>query len=211
MPKVSQQYRDTRRQTILTAARRCFQRDGFHETSMQDLFIESGLSAGAFYRYFASKDALILAIAEDNIRDVVAVIHTVVTDRAELSVGDALAEVVELVRRRTADAGLAGLAVQVWAESLRDTALAAEVRKLLTQLRRELVDIVTLHQAAGDLPAGVPAGDLAGVLIATLAGQILLLALLGPKAVSGVPDALRALWPNQAGPDGVSPVRVGRR
>lgn len=211
MPKVSQQYRDARQETILTAARRCFARDGFHETSMQDLFAESGLSAGAFYRYFASKDQLILAIAEDNIRDVVAVIHTVVTDRAELSVGDALAEVVELVRRRTADAGLAGLAVQVWAESLRDTALAAEVRKLLTQLRRELVDIVTLHQAAGDLPAGVPAGDLAGVLIATLAGQILLLALLGPKAVSGVPDALRALWPNQAGPDGVSPVRVGRR
>jgi AcrR family transcriptional regulator len=47
MPRVSQQYRDSRREQILAAARRCFLRDGFHETSMQDLFAESGLSAVA--------------------------------------------------------------------------------------------------------------------------------------------------------------------
>ncbi|HEY0718123.1 MAG TPA: helix-turn-helix domain-containing protein, partial [Streptosporangiaceae bacterium] len=53
MPKVTQQYRDARRDQILSAARRCFLRDGFHVTSMQDLFAESGLSSGAVYRYFA--------------------------------------------------------------------------------------------------------------------------------------------------------------
>ena len=65
MPKVTQQYRDARRDQILGAARRCFLRDGFHSTSMQDLFAEAGLSAGAVYRYFASKDEVIVAIAEE--------------------------------------------------------------------------------------------------------------------------------------------------
>ena len=73
MPKVSQQHRDARREQILAAARRCFLRDGFHATSMQDLFAESGLSSGAVYSYFASKDDVIEAIAEENIRGVLSV------------------------------------------------------------------------------------------------------------------------------------------
>ncbi len=44
MPKVTQQHMDARREQILDAARRCFLRDGFHSTSMQDLFAEAGLS-----------------------------------------------------------------------------------------------------------------------------------------------------------------------
>ncbi len=75
MPKVSQEYRDARREQILNAARRCFLRDGFHETSMQDLFAEAGLSSGAVYRYFPGKEDVILAIAEENMRDVVEMIH----------------------------------------------------------------------------------------------------------------------------------------
>jgi AcrR family transcriptional regulator len=71
MPRRSQEYRDARRQHILDAAKRCFVRNGFHETSMQDLFAEADLSAGAVYGYFASKDDVILAIAEENIHDVV--------------------------------------------------------------------------------------------------------------------------------------------
>jgi Bacterial regulatory proteins, tetR family len=43
VPKVSEEYRDARRSQILDAAKRCFLRDGFHETSMQDLFTEVGL------------------------------------------------------------------------------------------------------------------------------------------------------------------------
>ena len=70
MPKVTQQHRDARREQILAAARRCFLSDGFHATSMQDLFAASGLSSGAVYSYFASKDDVIVAIAEENMRGV---------------------------------------------------------------------------------------------------------------------------------------------
>src|SRR6516165_10545869 len=90
VPKVSQQYRDARRDQILDAARRCFLRDGFHATSMQDLFAEASLSSGAVYSYFTSKDDVIVAIAEENMRGVTEMIRTIATQRPVRSVGAVL-------------------------------------------------------------------------------------------------------------------------
>lgn len=53
-----------RRQEILDAARRAFVANGFDATSMQQIAVESGVSAGNIYRYFASKEALIGAVIE---------------------------------------------------------------------------------------------------------------------------------------------------
>src|ERR1700761_4592062 len=102
MPKISQQARDARRDQILSAARRCFLRDGFHSTSMQDLFAEAGLSAGAVYRYFASKDEVIAAIAEDNMRAVLAMISEVVDEDPGQSVGEVAAAVLTRVQAKDA-------------------------------------------------------------------------------------------------------------
>ena len=49
---------------ILGAAEKVFARSGFHTSSMDDIVEESGLSKGAVYWYFASKDDLIAALAE---------------------------------------------------------------------------------------------------------------------------------------------------
>src|ERR1700760_3380381 len=117
MPKVTQQYKDDRREQILAAARRCFLRGGFHATSMQDLFDEAGLSSGAVYRYFSSKDDMILAIADENMQDVVAMIHAVATHEPGTSVGAAIADILEIVQTTNARNGLGGLAVLVWAEA----------------------------------------------------------------------------------------------
>ncbi len=65
MPKVSDAHREARRHEIATAALRCFARKGFAATSMADIIAESGLSAGAIYGHYKSKDELItLAIME---------------------------------------------------------------------------------------------------------------------------------------------------
>ena len=56
MPRVSDEHLAARRQQILDAARACFLRNGFHATSMQDVIGEAGLSVGAVYRYFKSKN-----------------------------------------------------------------------------------------------------------------------------------------------------------
>src|ERR1700742_689922 len=119
MPKRSQEYRDARREQILSAAKRCYVRNGFHETSMQDLFAEAGLSSGAVYRYFASKDEVIMAIAEENTREVLAMMHAATAQPPGRSAGAALADALEVILARDSHEGLGGLVLLVWAEALR--------------------------------------------------------------------------------------------
>jgi AcrR family transcriptional regulator len=64
MPKVSDQHRERRRDQILNAALRCFAARGFQRTSMADIITESGLSAGAIYGHFGSKQEIMLSVAK---------------------------------------------------------------------------------------------------------------------------------------------------
>ena len=61
MPKVTDAHMEARRQQIMEAAQACFSRQGFHHTSIQDICQEAGLSPGAVYKYFSSKDHIITA------------------------------------------------------------------------------------------------------------------------------------------------------
>ena len=196
MPKVSEQYRDARRK-IMDAARRCFLRNGFRETSMQDLFAESGLSSGAFYRYFTGKDELIIAIAQDNFRDVLATIRTA-AEEAEGSLGHALANAIDLIDAKNAHNGQGIIAVQVWAEALRNPRLAAEFTALLKDVHTEISGMVRKQQDAGSLPEGVSADAIGSILLGTVPGYIVQVALMGTDAPTGVSDALRALWPSRS-------------
>jgi AcrR family transcriptional regulator len=195
VPKVTQQYLDARRDHILAAARRCFMRDGFHATSMQDLFAEAGLSSGAVYRYFASKDEMILAIAEENSREVLAMMRAAASRNPGRSAGAALADALESILTQHAQDGLGGLALLVWAEALRSPGLAEQFRDLFARLQADLAAVVRDHQRGGGLPGDVSAEAVAGVLLAVMPGCILQLALIGPETVADAPRAVRALWP----------------
>jgi AcrR family transcriptional regulator len=55
---------EERREQIITAAMAVFARHGFYEARMDDIVKESGLSKGALYWYFKSKDDIIAAIMD---------------------------------------------------------------------------------------------------------------------------------------------------
>lgn len=65
-PRVTDAHIEARRRGILTAAFRCFARDGLHGATMQEIAEEAGLSAGALYGYFEGKEALVRALAAEN-------------------------------------------------------------------------------------------------------------------------------------------------
>ncbi|MCW2539424.1 MAG: hypothetical protein JWN95_1149 [Frankiales bacterium] len=166
---------------------------------MRNLFEEAQLSSGAVYRYFASKDDVIVAIAEENMREVVALIHDAATERHDRSAGVAMAAALEIVQAKHATHGLGGLAVLAWAEALRNPNVADQFTRLLSQMREDLAAVVRQQNSGKRLDA-VPPDALAALLISIVPGYILQLALLGPVAVQGVPDALRALWPPAPAP-----------
>lgn len=66
MPKLKPDTQRARRDNILDAAELCFARAGFHATSMHDICREAGVSPGALYVYFSSKEDLIAGLAERN-------------------------------------------------------------------------------------------------------------------------------------------------
>jgi AcrR family transcriptional regulator len=61
MPRLSQHDLEARRRQIREAANRCFARKGVQATTMREIFAEAGLSAGAVYNYFKTKEELIEA------------------------------------------------------------------------------------------------------------------------------------------------------
>ena len=67
MPLVSANHKEERRAQIVEAALAAFTRRGFADTSMRDILAESGLSAGAVYSYFPSKDDLVLHLAKESL------------------------------------------------------------------------------------------------------------------------------------------------
>lgn len=63
-PMLSSKGRQTR-QAIEDAARKLFAQRGFHGTTLADITSAAGKSPAAFYRYFADKEDLLAALAEN--------------------------------------------------------------------------------------------------------------------------------------------------
>src|SRR5688500_6636156 len=59
-----------RRTQILEAAMVCFAKHGFHQASMHDISAEAGISVGLIYRYFANKEAVIAAMADQHKKEI---------------------------------------------------------------------------------------------------------------------------------------------
>ena len=70
MRTVNQEKFEARRLQVREAALACFKRKGFHQASMADICAEAGMSPGNLYRYYDSKEAVIAAICEADLRRV---------------------------------------------------------------------------------------------------------------------------------------------
>ena len=64
MPKITTERRTERREEILDGARRCFAEHGYEGATVTKLEREIGLSRGAIFNYFSSKDDLFLELAD---------------------------------------------------------------------------------------------------------------------------------------------------
>jgi len=175
MPKVSQKHSDTQRTAILAAAIRCFAKKGFHRATMRDVVRESGMSAGALYVYFKSKDELIEAIAENrHLREREWITESLHKDlaasvRALVAVfGKALMDRKEREERR--------LSVQLWAEALSNEKVRRSVQAGVDVPRDLLTGLLKAAQKRGEFPRSLDCRAASLVLIAIFQGLVLQLA-----------------------------------
>ena len=192
MPKVTDAHRAARRRQILDAASRCFVRNGFHATSMQDVLGEAGLSAGAVYRYFPSKAAIVAAIAEETVGDVIRVIEEITGAEPVPPMEETMARVLDAVDAHTGPQGNARIAMQVWAEALREPALADLVQVTYGRIRGSFVELARRAREAGRLPADADPEQVGTVLFSMVPGYILQRLLVGGVDPGVYREGLRA-------------------
>jgi AcrR family transcriptional regulator len=63
MPKVIPEYKEAAKAKIIDAARTIFGKKGYHDATMDDVAKEVGVSKGALYAYFRSKEDLLKEIS----------------------------------------------------------------------------------------------------------------------------------------------------
>jgi AcrR family transcriptional regulator len=173
MPKISQTQRDSRRERVLEAALACFSEDGFHQTGMADIVRRSGMSHGAVYVYFQSKDDIIEALADDRHR------NEAILNSAAQQADDPIAGLHGLVRAHarglTDESGEARRRVGVhgWAEALRSPRVRARVLEGIDIPRSLIVGLVERAQFLGRLSNDVSADAVARSFIALFQGFVL--------------------------------------
>lgn len=160
MPKLKPDTQRARREAILNAAERCFARSGFHRTTMQDICSEAGVSAGALYVYFKSKEDLIAGIAE--------------RDRSKLA-----SQLKELAAAPDLVAALGALGahyavdeprhkrvlhIEIGCESTRNPAVGEIFRSVDRFCMQSFVDLFERAQAEGRIAPGLETKHIAGLI-----------------------------------------------
>jgi AcrR family transcriptional regulator len=175
VPRVSAQHEQEVRERIVRAATRVFSERGFHRATMQDIVRASGLSVGAIYTYFKSKDELILAgcdlITDQEMGELARRLTPVEGFRDRLAI--AVGFMFDQIEIESWQLGSTRLMALAWAEA--DTSPA--IREMLLRRRRQIhgVTVQLLQEgiARGEFPAWLDIDRTAAALGALLDGIVL--------------------------------------
>jgi AcrR family transcriptional regulator len=190
-----------RRDQIVAAALRCFAREGFHATTMQHVIRESGLSAGAVYRYFPSKNALVVAGASGVMAGARDVLARMAERPEQVRPEDVVADLLESVLASVGDGpDMTRVAVSVWAEALRDEELARLAGEMYGDVRGQLEALSRGWVETGVLAPGTDPVAVSRTLFALVPGFVLQRLLLGGVTPEDLRQGLLALLHTASAP-----------
>jgi len=165
MRRANVQLAADRRSEILAAAQTCFARSGFHQTSMQEICAEAGMSPGNLYRYFRSKEEIIAGIAE---RDRAETAQSLAAVSAE-NFFDGLAALAQqhLVERSVEQVALCA---EIMAESRRNPAVARIYQDIEADARARFIALLKSAAERGEISRDIELNGTVTVLFALADG-----------------------------------------
>jgi AcrR family transcriptional regulator len=146
---------------------------------MQDVVVESGLSMGAVYRYFKSKNDLIQAIAEEVVGMLVGQVDHLIDARPLPPLTEVLDGVLGVVESQAGPDGVVRMAIQVWGEALRNPSLKDLLARVYPTIRSAFVRLAARAREDGQLPADSDPDQVGSVLFGLVPGYFLQLILVG--------------------------------
>ena len=182
MPKISPAQEQQRREQILAAATVCFARQGYHATSMDDVVRQSGLSVGAIYTYFASKEELFLALSDRRAEQTLSYLNELFRKPGPMP--DKSREAVDYFFRMLSDEllPLARVTVEFMAEAAKSERIQQRQQQRCESIRQFLHWLLSDAQARGEVRSDVDI-DASVELMMALNEGILLLSVAGLRKV----------------------------
>jgi AcrR family transcriptional regulator len=165
--------RESRREQILEAALACFSEDGFHQTGMADIVKRSGMSHGAVYVYFQSKEDIIEALADDrHARE--ALLNSAVRDAAgPIEALHALVRAYAARMTDPADEPRRRVGIHGWSEALRSPRVHARIVAGIHMPLKLIAELVRRAQRMELLANDLSADAIARSFIALFQGFVL--------------------------------------
>ncbi len=156
MPAISADAKDERRQRIMTAALDIFFEKGFAAARMDDVAKRAGMSKGAVYLYFRSKEAVFEALIDGVAAPILDQVETVAA--AQPSALDALDALVALVPHIVRETPVTKFIKIIIAEARAFPALAAGYRARIVDRGLGMLEALVARGAAeGAIEAPDPA------------------------------------------------------
>jgi len=132
MARVTAAHIEARKNQIILGAWECFARKGYYQTKMADIAKEAGISAGAIYRYFPSKEAVLKAISERSLeRDLDLLERARASEDEPIAALELLSLAMRSFFREPGFETLARVQVELRPEFLRNEELKQSMRKNL--------------------------------------------------------------------------------
>lgn len=192
-PKMPEDYRAARRDQILNAAAECFLEKGFHGTTMQDIFEKSGLSAGAVYNYFKSKDDIVAAISETSRVRNAALIKLVPMAVTEEAPPIAVLKTFFEMLKSPEGGRWAPLDLSLFAEASRNETIRSGIEANFHSSADALIPFVEEMQTKGECPADIDPRSLV-LAFSMLVQGLQILRVVDPHAdLDGYVDACLAI------------------
>jgi AcrR family transcriptional regulator len=172
MPKLKPEEVEHRRQEIIEAARSCFLRNGFHQTTTDEICHEAAITPGGLYHYFDSKDDIISAVIKDTARTRVGRVKSMTNGAQDAR--SAFQDVIEYFFQVIRDPDLdtrTRFDIEIWAETLRNEKLAAITQEGLEFRQQWLDALITRGRVEGMYRPEVDPRGLANLLLVTMMGM----------------------------------------
>jgi AcrR family transcriptional regulator len=174
VPKVSDEYLEERRQEIICAAEICFANQGIHGTTLEDIRNEAGVSKGAVYHYFKSKEDLVDGLRDrSRVEDTMTIEDLVQGENAFDDICNlfAFAATRNLGERRDVDSRVA---LFLWAEALINQRIMGSQMRLIEEPRDVIRELIKQAQADGDIATGLDPDGVMDALISFTFGMTVL-------------------------------------
>lgn len=170
MPKLKPETLAERKQHILNAALICFARKGYHQTTMDDIVEEAGLSKGGVYVHFDSKRALFQSLLTWSLS------QFAFDSEHILAAGDSVHGRLKVLMRGMIEAmfserfrEMSPLFLEMWVQNLNDAAVKQTAVEMYDQFRIPLTELIESGVENGSLRP-VDAQSLASTFIAVPEG-----------------------------------------